>query len=360
MELVNITRQKAQADALFLSIGEGAIATDEKGQISRINRAAKEILHFKDEDVIGKWFPGTIVAVDENGKAIKPIDRPITRAVVSGKVITERAFYRTNLNKIVPVFLTVSPILLDDKPIGAIEVFRDISAELEVDQMKSDFISIASHQLRTPATAVKNFIGLLLEGYAGELTEEQSFIIEQAYQSNEAQLEIVNNLLYAARADSSSVKLKLTKHDLAGIVRETVQEHRAILKERKQKVTSNIPKTAHMTMDKHFMRMMVENLVSNASKYTPDKGKISIKLETSPNRLRLQVSDTGVGIAKIDQQKLFQRFSRVENELSTIRGGSGIGLYLVKRIVSLHRGHIQVTSKEGGGSIFTVTLPKEQ
>lgn len=360
MEHAIAARQQAQADALFFSIGEGAIATDEKGNISRINKAAREILEIKEEDVLGKWFPGAVVAVDEEGNPIEPMDRSITRAVVDGKSVSERTYYRTYSGRIVPVFVTVSPILLSGRPVGAIEVFRDISTELEIDRLKSDFISIASHQLRTPATAVKNFIGLLREGYVGELTDEQLFIIEQAYMSNETQLEIVNNLLYAARADSTSVKLKLETHDLVGIIKESVAEQQASIKERDQTISVKLPKQAKMVLDRHFIRMLVENLLSNASKYTPDKGTINLELTTTAQTVKLNITDSGVGISKDDQKRLFQRFSRIENELSTIRGGSGIGLYLVKRIVTLHNGDIRVTSKIGKGSSFVVTLPREQ
>lgn len=359
MDINAVTRQKAQADALFFSIGEGAIATDEKGNISRINRAAKQILGL-DENVIGKWFPGTVIAVDTSGKPIEPLERTITRAVLSGKAISERSYYKKKTGDIVPVFITVSPIILDGKPIGAIEVFRDISSEIEVDQLKSDFISIASHQLRTPATAVKNFIGLLREGYVGALSDEQLFIVEQAYNSNEAQLEIVNNLLYAARTESSSVKLKYENHDLSELVRDVTDDLGDVIKERAQKVSLDLPNAASMQMDKHFLMMLVENLISNASKYTPDGGKITVSINELDEMLQLKVADTGVGIAKIDQPKLFKRFSRIENELSTIRGGSGIGLYLVKRVTLLHGGLIEVSSKVGKGTVFTVILPKER
>lgn len=360
MEHPIAARQQAQADALFFSIGEGAIATDEKGNVSRINKAAREILEIREDDVLGQWFPGAVVAVDEEGNPVQPIDRSITRAVVEGASVSERTYYRTTSGRIVPVFVTVSPILLSGRPVGAIEVFRDISAELEIDRLKSDFISIASHQLRTPATAVKNFIGLLREGYVGELTDEQLFIVEQAYMSNETQLDIVNNLLYAARADSTSVRLKLEPHDLVTIIKESLDEQHSYIKERNQTLNVELPKQAKMVLDKHFIRMLVENLISNASKYTPDNGTIGIGLTATPQKVELRITDSGVGISKDDQTKLFQRFSRIENELSTIRGGSGIGLYLVKRIVTLHSGDIRVVSRVGKGSSFIVTLPREQ
>lgn len=359
MRNANALSQNKEADALFLSIGAGALATDENGNISRINDAALEIIGRKNQNLIGEWFPDVFVSLDEDGTEILPIDRAITRAIMSGKSISERTFYRHSTGKTVPVHVTVSPIISKNKPVGAVEVFRDISAEYEIDQLKSEFISIASHQLRTPATAVKNFIGLLREGFAGKLTEEQKTLIEQAYVSNEHQLDIVNNLLYVARADSDEVKLKLAEIDLVALTQECVNEQKQIIATRKQKITVTTPKTLRLTVDRQFVHMLIENLLTNATKYSPDGGKISVKISDRGKNAILSVIDNGVGIAAEDQPKLFQRFIRIENDLSTLRGGSGIGLYLAKRITDLHHGKIKVVSRLGRGSTFIVTLPKE-
>lgn len=359
MSKASAIQHNIEADALFQSIGLGAISTDQSGNISRINEAALKIIGKENQYLIGEWFPDVIVALDEEGKEILPLDRAITRAMMTGKSVNERIFYKQGSGKNISVHVTVSPIIVDAKPIGAVEVFRDISAEYEIDQLKSEFISIASHQLRTPATAVKNFIGLLREGFAGELTDEQKTLVEQAYASNEHQLDIVNNLLYVARADSKEVKLKLAETNLAMLVQDCISEQKQTLATRKQKITFSSPETMPMTCDRQFIHMLIENLLTNASKYTPDGGHVSVKLTDSGNNAILMVKDNGVGIAYEDQPRLFQRFTRIENNLSTVRGGSGIGLYLTKRIVDLHHGKIKVTSHIGKGSTFTVTLPKE-
>lgn len=351
--------QSTEADALFFSIGDGAISADKNGNISRINQTALQILGLENKYVLGEWFPETVVAVTEEGRVIPPIERAITRAIMKGTPISERTFYKHSSGKAIPVFVTVSPIIVDNKPVGVVEVFRDISSEYEIDQLKSEFISIASHQLRTPATAVKNLIGLLREGFAGELTEEQSHLIEQAYISNEHQLEIVNNLLYVARADAEEVRLKITETNIAELLRTCAKELEQVLSTRKQLLDLKVPKEVPMQFDRQFIHMLIENLLSNASKYTPDGGRISAKLTSLTDSVELVVKDTGVGIATNDASRLFKRFSRIENELSTVRGGSGIGLYLVKRVVDLHNGKISVDSKPGKGSTFKVTLPKE-
>src|SRR5437868_12325280 len=160
---------KAEVDALFMSIGEGAISTDSRSRINRVNKAALDILGYTEDELIGKWFLGIIIAEDEDGNPMSNTERPIAQVFLTGRAISARAFYTTKDGSKVPVYLTVSPIMLDLKPVGAIEVFRDISRELELEKAKDEFVAIASHQLRTPATAVKQYIGLLLEGYGEPL-----------------------------------------------------------------------------------------------------------------------------------------------------------------------------------------------
>lgn len=357
----HIVEERAKAEALFANIGDGAIVTDEKGYINRINKTALELIGISEKEALGKWFPKIFIATDESGRPIPPINRPITKAFLSGKTVSTKTFYRTKARRLLAVSITVSPIMIDDKPIGAIEVFRDISAEFEMDRMKSEFISIASHQLRTPATAVKNLIGLLKEGYVGMLTKEQADLIELAYASNEQQLEVVNNLLYVARADNDEVRLKLIRGDVVQLVKQCIDEQRFTIESRDQKIEVKLPdKKILVTMDRQFIRMIIENLLSNASKYTPDGGNITLSMTDTKKDFTLKVRDSGVGIATQDLARLFLRFSRIDNELSTSRGGSGIGLYLVKRIAELHHGHVSVDSEPGKGSTFTVTIPKEQ
>src|SRR5690348_11803757 len=121
---------QAEADALFLSIGEGAIVTDAQGRISRVNQAALRILGFKEEELLGKWYPEAVIAEDSAGNVLANYDRPIAQVFLTGESVTARIYYRRQDGSSVPVSLNVAPVLMDKKPIGAIEVFRDITQEL--------------------------------------------------------------------------------------------------------------------------------------------------------------------------------------------------------------------------------------
>jgi signal transduction histidine kinase len=230
----------------------------------------------------------------------------------------------------------------------------------EVNAAKDEFISLASHQLRTPATGVKQFIGMLLENYFGELSEDQRTMLEYAYESNERQLEVINDLLRVAQVDAGKVMLTKQKSDLADMLEDIMQEQRTQFTRRKQKVVLDRPtEPVYAKIDPSRIRMVVENLIDNASKYTPEgKGiKVIITQDSRRKLVNISVKDEGVGIAKEDIPKLFQKFSRVDNPLSIQVGGTGIGLYWAKKIMDLHGGSITLKSKQGKGTTFTVKIP---
>ncbi|MBA3758113.1 PAS domain S-box protein [Candidatus Saccharibacteria bacterium] len=225
---------------------------------------------------------------------------------------------------------------------------------------KDEFISLASHQLRTPATGVKQFIGMLLENYFGELTEDQRTMLDYAYESNERQLEVINDLLKVAQVDAGKVVLAKEKHDISDMLEDIMQEQRAQFAKRKQRVVLDRPTEAIFApVDVRRMRMVVENLIDNASKYTPEGKRITVSINQTKSGefVTIKVKDEGVGIAEEDISKLFQKFSRLDNPLSIQVGGTGIGLYWAKKIVDLHGGNITIKSISGEGSTFIVKIP---
>ncbi len=233
-----------------------------------------------------------------------------------------------------------------------------------LDTVKSEFVSLASHQLRTPASGVKARISLLLNGYAGKLTKEQQGHLQQAYDTNERQLRVVNDILNVAIIESGHMKLAKQKSSLNELLEAIGSELQGVIAGRHQTLKLDLPKQAiTATVDPEKIRMVVDNLISNASKYTDDGGKISVELSQPDNdHVRLTVSDNGVGIKPADIEKLFHKFSQVDNHInkgSGRSGSAGLGLFLAKSIVELHGGTIEVQSKPHMGSSFTITLPLE-
>jgi two-component system, OmpR family, sensor kinase len=227
----------------------------------------------------------------------------------------------------------------------------------EVQTAKDDLLSLASHQLRTPATVVKQYVGMLLQGYAGKLSQQQVGMLTNAYESNERQLEIINQLLYVARLDAGRITLRRKKIDITKLMQDVARDHSQAVAARNQQLSFKLPKRALWAeVDPHYMRMVLENLLSNAVKYTPEGGSITLSLRRTPGHVVISVADTGVGIDPGVQSNIFEKFTRVENELSTDVNGSGVGLYLTQQIVELHGGTIEVRSTPNEGSTFIVRL----
>jgi PAS domain S-box-containing protein len=235
---------------------------------------------------------------------------------------------------------------------------RDITEERELDKAKDEFVSIASHELRTPATAVKNFIGLLKEGYAGELTPEQTEYVNYAYESNEKQLGIINNLLHVANTDAGKITLEQKPISLKELVQRAADQILPDILLRGQKIRYTFPRAdIVLNVDPNYLEMAVSNLIANASKYTYKDGKITIHLGISKDEVHITIKDNGVGISKKDMPRLFKKFVRIDNPLTANVGGNGLGLYLTNEIVNLHGGHVEVKSVKGKGSSFTIILP---
>jgi PAS domain S-box-containing protein len=232
----------------------------------------------------------------------------------------------------------------------------------DLNRSKDEFISLASHQLRTPASGVKQFLGLLLEGFAGQLNDQQSSFAQKAYDSNNRQISLVNDLLQVAQIDAGKVKLSKVKVDIGNLITDVIDEQRDTFIGRSQTITTELPDVPIVALaDTARLRMVLENLIDNASKYTPTGGRIDVTLTATPRDYSIAVADSGVGIESEAQAKLFKKFSRIPNQLSDEVGGSGLGLYWADKIVELHGGGIEVASRQpDAGTIFTIKLPREK
>lgn len=223
---------------------------------------------------------------------------------------------------------------------------------------KDEFIALASHQLRTPATGVKQYLGMLLEGYMGPLSAAQRDFVQKAYDNNERQLGTINDLLQVAQIDANKIVLHQERTDLARLVKTTANEFRRIVKSRQQNlIVRGVTQPIIIQVDAMRLRMALDNIIDNASKYAEPDTPVIIKLSTDETQAYLSVTDHGVGIAPEDMPKLFQKFSRIDNPRSILVGGNGLGLYLVKRIVDAHGGSVTVESELGKGTTFTLTFP---
>ena len=230
---------------------------------------------------------------------------------------------------------------------------------LDLNRSKDEFISIASHQLRTPATAVKQYLGMLLEGFAGTLEGTQHQLLDKAYESNERQLKIVSDLLKVAQVDAGKVMLRKSSAAVDGLVEDVLKDLRSVFKDRKQTVEFTHPKKKIiLDIDIASIRMVLENIIDNASKYSEQHTTIQVDAEDDGEFAVIHIIDEGVGIDPDATIRLFEKFSRLDNSLSTKVGGTGLGLYWAKKSIDLHEGDISFAPNDKRGTIFTIKLPK--
>jgi PAS domain S-box-containing protein/excisionase family DNA binding protein len=242
------------------------------------------------------------------------------------------------------------------------ELYRQLTLEhtelIKVNKAKDEFIGIASHQLRTPATAVKQYIGILLSGIGGSLSDAQREYLETAHDSNERQLRLINDLLKTAQIDAETFTLNRSHHSIASLVDESIRGLKPTLEQRQQTViVKDLSNNAVADVDGIEMDLVFSNIIENASKYSHNGKKIIVTIRKKAHAVEITISDEGVGIGEADLMKIFEKFTRVDNELSDTITGTGLGLYWVRHIVNMHGGRITVSSVLNKGSIFKVVIP---
>lgn len=349
--------QRALTEVLFNSIGEGAVTTDEYGRVTRINPIATRILGFSESESLGVWLPKLFVAYDEEGIPIPLIDRPLTKAFMSGTIITDKVRYKTKDNVLLPVMITISPIMVKEQPIGCIEIFRDITKEYAIDKMKSDFISLASHQLRTPLTTIKTFSHMLIDGYMGDLTNQQSKSLKRIISSTDRMNDTISTLLSITRIESGNIVIARNPIVVCEVVDSVIEEHRLSAANKNIQVKFVKPKNIKIISDGIVLKEVIGNLINNAIKYTPQNGEIRVEIKIRSSQVIISVEDNGIGIPEESQSSIFSKFFRANNALVEDSSGTGLGLYLVKGLVNELGGDVWFDSKKTKGSIFFVSLP---
>jgi signal transduction histidine kinase len=237
---------------------------------------------------------------------------------------------------------------------------KAIEAERRLDRAKDEFVSLASHQLRTPATGVKSILSTLVAGDFGALTDRQAYFVNKALDSNERELSIIEELLNVAKADAGKLVLNPSQLDLVALVGTVVGEQRRAIEAKHISLKLEKPQQpVVIEADQEKLYMALSNLLDNARKYTPEGGTITVRV-TARRQLgaAVEIADTGIGIEPSELGHIFDRFGRTSSALQSHVDGAGLGLYLTHRIAELHQGSVDVDSQIGRGSRFTVILPE--
>ncbi len=228
----------------------------------------------------------------------------------------------------------------------------------EADRLKSIFLASMNHELRTPLNSIIGFTGIILQGMAGEINEEQRKQLTMVKNSASHLLSLINDLLDISKIEAGKVELGIEEFDLSALAREVKDSFKVGAEEKSLKVSLEMPERLTVKSDERRTKQVLVNLVDNAVKFT-DTGKIEIKVAKKEEKVELSVRDTGIGIRKEEIGRLFEPFTQISNQGRPKQEGTGLGLYLSKKIADLLGGEIKAESEFGSGSVFTFTLPLE-
>lgn len=243
--------------------------------------------------------------------------------------------------------------------LGRVWTLRDVTQQRELDRLKDEFVATVSHELRTPLTSMMGFLEMIREGEAGETTPEQKRFLAIVYRSSERLQRLVGDLLFVARLDANGLQLQFADVDLVAVVREAVDAVAPLARSRALELKAGLQPVPTVTGDAERLMQLVANLISNALKFTPQSGTVTVRTFTEERWAVIEVEDTGIGIPSGEQSRLFQRFFRSSTATEQAIPGTGLGLVISHAIVEAHGGRISVDSKAGVGTRFRVELPLE-
>jgi len=230
-----------------------------------------------------------------------------------------------------------------------------------VERLKTEFVSLAAHQLRTPLSAIKWSIQMILDGDLGRVAQEQKNILGKTYQSNERMINLINDLLNLARIEEGKYVISPAPVDIIKRCEEAIDIVSESMRGKNIKFTfiKSTEKPIKVFADEEKLKLVIQNLLDNAFKYTPKGGRVVLSLKETLKNVRVEVKDNGMGIAKNEQDRVFSKFFRTREAVLAEPAGSGLGLYMAKNIIESHNGQIGFVSEEGKGTTFYFTMPKK-
>jgi signal transduction histidine kinase len=388
-----ILEEKEQWRTIFHNVDDGIILLSRDKVVIEANLKAREILGHKNTSLTGKDFFSLFTIINPEVESptlssIKSLDRfkgsdkeelekKIDKFFSSQKTIRPREYFIQTKNGKFWIVGSMKTAMQDqDSEIFGIIHIKDITKSKEVEQDKNEFMSMVSHELRTPLSAMKGYLSMILNSDYGKLSKGQEKSLKRVEESNERMVMLVEDILDVSRIELGKFNLNKEPINLSNVTCAMVRELGAKIQEKNitLKIQNKIvdpclkkPKRkqghtcknlgVYVLADRDRLMQVLGNLIDNAIKYSFDGGKINIDIKPGKTFAEISVTDEGVGVAKEDQDKLFRRFSRIHNPLSIQAGGTGLGLYITKKLVLAQGGSISISSKQGKGTTFSVRMP---
>lgn len=365
-----LKRAKTHIETVIENLTSGLIEYDSSFTVVRINKTAEEMLGISRDDIVGKRIEPKDIKEKPEWKSLIEVSYPAISESVR-KVSKEVSGVDADVIDIMITFPLEREVQVTTLPIasvfsgdakGFIKAIRDVTRERIIARSKSEFISIAAHQLRTPLSAVKWTMRLLMDGDLGVLNSSQFKLLGRGYETNEKMIQLVNDLLNVSRIEDGRFGYRFNKANIVETITSIVTNSAISAREHGVKVTFDAPAQAipPFVFDQEKISLAFQNIVDNAIKYTPQGGEVSVSVVTEGEFVKISTHDTGVGIPKSQIGRLFSKFFRAENVIHMQTSGSGLGLFIVKNIITRHGGKISVESEENKGSTFWFTLPTNE
>ena len=355
--LQDIVKAKSRLRVMINQLTEGVMTTDARKRIVQANPAFLHIVNYQGESVIGRDAQ-EIISSDTISRLI---DQTLAMPSDTYAEITEEIILAGNERSGERIFnVRCTPLRgRTNRNLGAITVLHDITAAKKMEQLKSDFVSTVSHEIRSPINSLLMQLKIILDGLAGEITEKQREILERASGKIMNLNNLVTELLDLSRIESGLlIAHEKEQIDVDELLKDQLSFHLPYAEEKKQSLQAEIQEhLPSIFANRQNMEEVFSNLITNAIKYSPEEGNILVKASATNNAITFSVSDTGFGIPEEDLDKVFTRFYRVKDENTRKIHGTGLGLSIVKGIIDSHQGSISVQSKVNKGTTFNITLP---
>ena len=367
----NTSNQSALAEIALNAIHDGVIMTDKGGLIQFINPAGIRMTECGSLDNARGLDYGLVIKIEsKEGRELSPQENPLIQAMSTNQALEnyQCSLIGVSSGKRFPVAISVLPI--EGMGQNRIITFRDITKELEEEGEQTEFISTASHEMRTPVATIDGYLSLCLNPQTATLDERARGYLTAAQAASKHLGKLFQDLLDVTKLDDGKIRPNFEPVEMVGLVRQISNDYIQQANDAKLKFSfgSNndlsfgdgrtVQQVAYSFIDVNFLREILDNLIGNALKYTPEGGSIYVNVRGDGDRVLINVTDTGIGISADDLSHIFQKFYRADNSDTRMIGGSGLGLYLVKQRAEAMGGKVWAESAFGEGSTFYVSLPR--
>lgn len=349
---INLESEKNRVETIINSLNDGLIVIDAQLRVIFANPRVEIYCGMAYSEMKNRPIQDLLLH-PALGDIIKLIDIELKDNYIRKEIVLKYPQERVLEVSTAPLMDRLGNIL------GLVIALYDISREKLMERIKTEFVSIAAHQLRTPLSAIKWIFDMLMEGDAGPLTEEQKSLLEQGFISNERMINLINDLLNIARLEEGKFVYNFSLVAPVEIIEKIIAGFLPLINRKKIILIFKKPKKMmpKIKVDIEKFQIVIQNLIDNAISYTPEGGRVTISLKPAKLYLEVAIQDTGVGIPLAQRERIFEKFFRADNAAKIQPEGSGIGLFIAKNIIEKHGGKIWFEAEEGKGTTFYFTIP---